>query len=418
METNLARKVDAAGNIATIGAPLLPESFAVLVVEDDDFQRELVAQQLQILGVAKIYLAADGVEALMYLHNYGPAIRLILCDLEMPNMDGLEFIRHLSCSGSDAELAITSGSEQAVLRSVHTLCQAQGVTPLDVLEKPITNRHLKQLLDEAMVQQAVTAAPPKAQVPELGLLDILTGIENEEFEPHYQAKLDTASGRIVGAEALARWRHPQHGLLSPEVFIEPLEQAGEIDKLTFKLLAQAAADCRAFCELGLELRLSVNLSRASLADPNLAHRIHAIVCAAGVRPAQVMLEITETAAMTNVAVALENLARLRLRGFGLAIDDFGTGFASMEQLGRVAFTEIKIDRSFISNMHQTREARTIVESTIDIARRLGIDAVAEGVETGADWLALRKAGCPLVQGNYVSRPLPRQKFIQFCETRK
>ncbi|NHN36254.1 EAL domain-containing protein [Pseudomaricurvus alcaniphilus] len=113
-----------------------------------------------------------------------------------------------------------------------------------------------------------------------------------------------------------------------------------------------------------------------------------------------------------------NLARYSVRGFGLAIDDFGTDFASMAQLGRVAFTEIKIDRSFIRNMHQTREARTIVESTIDIARRLGIVAVAEVVETGADWLALRKAGCPMVQGNYVSRPLPRQKFIEFCETRK
>jgi EAL domain-containing protein (putative c-di-GMP-specific phosphodiesterase class I) len=129
------------------------------------------------------------------------------------------------------------------------------------------------------------------------------------------------------------------------------------------------------------------------------------------------LEVTETAAMTDVGPALENLARLRMRGFGLSIDDFGTGFASMQQLGRIAFSELKIDRGFVSAMADTRQARAIVESSIDMARRLGITAVAEGIETQAEWDALRAAGCTQAQGYFVSRPVAEADFVALCAKR-
>lgn len=397
-----APRADAAGRLT------------VLVVEDDAFARKALVRQLRGLGADAVIEAGDGVQALAVLRERDNAVQLILCDLDLPRMDGLEFMRHLGSLRSPASLVITSAADPGLLNSVQMMCRAYGMLPLGVLPKPVPLERLRALVARAREPLAEQAARAAAGGPEFTLAQILEGLRLDQFEPFFQPKVELSSGRIVGAEALVRWSHPRHGLVAPHAFIGILERGGHIDSLTFMVLEKAARACQRWNSAGHDLTVSVNLSLLSLADTRLAERVCAVVRASGLAPTRLTLEVTETAAMTDVGSALENLARLRLRGFGLSIDDFGTGFASMQQLARVAFSELKIDRGFVSAMADTREARAIVESSIDMTRRLGITAVAEGIETEAEWQALRAAGCTLAQGFLVSPPVPECAFLALC----
>lgn len=390
-------------------------SLKVLVVEDDDFQRRNLIRALNRCGVDAITEAEDGVRALDLLRSGEQQPDLILCDLDMPNMDGMEFVRHLAEQNCQVALAITSGCDALFLSSVEALCEAHSMKVLGAINKPVTMAHLAQLL-ETVLELPPAAGMMESESPRYSytLEEIRGAVSRSEIVPFFQPKLDIASGRIFCAEALARWQHPSHGLVAPGAFIPQLEAAGELDALTLSLVDQSARACHSWHELGLKLGVSVNLSLTSLGDVGLADRFDRIVRAAGVDPAYITLEVTETAAMTELAPALENLARLRMRGFGLSIDDFGTGFSSMQQLGRIAFTELKIDRCFVMAMLRKREARAIVSSSIEIGKQLGMVTVGEGVETAEELAALQEVGCHVAQGYFIARPLSEEAFIKYC----
>ncbi len=394
---------------AVRGPGTAAEGMTVLIAEDHDFQRRALAHMMRALGADDVLEAANGAEALERLHA-ASGVDLILCDLDMPTMDGMEFMRHLGQLGSAAGVIITSAHDSNVINSVQIMTQAYGVRLLGVIEKPATRRSVGELLEQDAREAGLKRTQTFSTAPAFGVEEILAGIEAGQFEPFFQPKARLGSGRIVGAEALARWLHPERGIVAPYAFIEPLESCGRLDSLTFTMLEQAASACRAWNDEGLDLSVSVNLSLTSLTNTDLADRITDTVRGEGLDASRVTLEITESAAMTDVAPALENLARLRLRGFGLAIDDFGTGFSSIQQLARIAFTELKIDRSFVARMTDKNEARAIVEASIDMARRLNIQSIAEGIETQAEWNALRHAGCDLGQGYFISRPVDDAQF--------
>ncbi|MGB5346474.1 MAG: EAL domain-containing response regulator [Woeseia sp.] len=387
----------------------------VLIAEDHDFQRRALAHLLRSLGANEVIEAGDGAEALQILESLSFDVDLILCDLDMPKMDGMEFMRHLGASDSRAAVIITSAHESNVINSVQIMTQAYGVHLLGVIEKPATRSSVSALLDKDAEGIALRRTQTFNTAASFTLDDILNGIDHGQFEPFYQPKADLATGRIIGAETLARWLHPDRGIVSPYAFIEQLEASGNLDDLTFIMLREAARACRSWNEAGLDLSVSVNLSLTSLRDTDLAEKISETVRNARLDASRVTLEITESAAMTDIAPALENLARLRLRGFGLSIDDFGTGFSSIQQLARIAFTELKIDRSFVARMTEKREARAIVEASIDMAHRLDILSVAEGIETQAEWTALKIAGCKVGQGYFISRPVDGNQFIALCK---
>ncbi|UUZ73935.1 EAL domain-containing protein [Polaromonas sp. P1(28)-8] len=180
------------------------------------------------------------------------------------------------------------------------------------------------------------------------------------------------------------------------------------------MLRKSAALCRTWLSAGLQATVSVNLSPQSLGDVNLADRVTQLVLDQGLEPRHMVLEVTESVATTNVGRALENLARLRMKGFGLSIDDYGTGYASMQQLTRIAFTELKIDQSFVTNATKQASARVVLESSLDIARKLNITAVAEGVETQADWNLLRQLGCAFAQGYFIARPMEAGAYLDWA----
>ena len=392
------------------------EGLIVLVVEDHDFQRRTVARMLRSLGALEVLEASDGRQALELIPD-AAHVDLVVCDLDMPKMDGMEFIRHLGQTDLPISLIIGSAKERALLDSVEKMARAYGVRLIGVIEKPITLTGLKQLIGRHELPK-LKAERASINTPRFTLEQIRQGLQKKQFEPFFQPKVELATGQLVGAEALARWRHPEQGLIAPYEFIALLEKSGNIDELTFAMLAAAADACRIWRESGLELTVSVNLSLVSLTDTMLAERITQIVRAARLDPQHMVLEITETAAMTEVAHALENLARLRMRGFGLSIDDYGTGYASMQQLTRIPFTELKIDQGFVMGCVSNHATRAIVESSVEMARRMVIKSVAEGVETQADWDALKATGCDVAQGYFIAKPMDASSFIDFCSTYK
>lgn len=386
----------------------------VLVVEDHDFQRRTMARMLRSLGARAVLEAGDGKQALQLLEAGGASIGLVVCDLNMPEMDGLEFIRRLSGSQHAVSVIIQSAQDRSLLHSVEKMTRAYGVRLLGVLPKPVSLDTLTELIARHNMHKPAAAAKPASSYT---LERILQGLEAREFEPFFQPKVEVPAGRVVGAEALARWRHPEDGVIAPFAFIALLEENRCLDGLTLLMLEKAALACRSWQRLGLDLTVAVNLSLVSLSDLDLAERITRVVAATGLEPRSMVLEITETAAMTEVAPALENLARLRMRGFGLSVDDYGTGFSSLRQLTRVPFSELKIDQSFVTGCAANPSARTIVQSSVEMAERLGIKTVAEGVETEADWKVLVDVRCNLAQGYFIARPMDEKSFLEFCASR-
>ncbi len=390
-------------------------NLVALVVEDDGFQRRTVARMLRELGAGEVREARDGKEGLAAMQSAAP-VDLVVCDLDMPEMDGMEFIRHLGHANSAASVVISSAKDRSLAASVEKMALAYGVRLLGLMEKPVTFAGL-----EDMIARRDSTQPRLEHLPveaSYSLEQIVHGLREGQFVPFYQPKVLLETGAVVGMEALARWHHPEHGLVAPRAFVAVLELSGDIDLLTLTMLEHALCACRQLHERGFALSMAVNLSLASLVDTSMADRITKVVHAAGLKPRFVIFEITETAAMTQVAPALENLARLRMRGFGLSVDDFGTGFASLQQLMRVPFTELKIDHSFVTGCSANAEARVIVESSVEMARKLGISSVAEGVESLADWETVKATGCDIAQGFYIAKPMDEGLFMEFCATNR
>ena len=224
--------------------------------------------------------------------------------------------------------------------------------------------------------------------------------------PWFHPQVEFGNGKVIGVEALARWERPDGSLVRPNLFVPMLEREGLANKLTDRMLDAACRWKQGWDHHGHRLKLSVNVSAASLADPSAADRYQAIVESHGVEPEDVILEITESSVMSDAARGLGLLARLRLKGFGLSIDDFGTGYSSLAQLSQIPFTELKIDKDFVFGAHAQPRKRAVVEASLDLARKLGLTAVAEGVESMEDWQMLAELGCDIAQGYLIGRPVP------------
>jgi EAL domain-containing protein (putative c-di-GMP-specific phosphodiesterase class I)/CheY-like chemotaxis protein len=389
-----------------------------LVVEDQGFQRWAVGHALARLGARTIFNAPDGNTALEIYKSADPPVDIIITDLNMPGMDGMQFIRHVGESGMPVALIVATDQERSLITSVEMMARAYGVHLLDGIKKPLTARNLAAAISRYRppADRPVRAAPPAGQ--NFPLDEIVAGIRNGEFEAFFQPKVELATGRIRGAEALARWRHPEHGIVTPTQFIPTLETSSQIDELTIVMLRKALVCCQSWRVAGIEATVAINLSLTSLTDVTLADRLMQIVRDAGVDSRRVIFEATETAAASDLGKVLENLSRLRMNGFGLAIDDYGTGYSSMQQLTRIPFTELKVDQSFVRNAPRKASNRAMLESGIEMAKKLGIVSVAEGVENDEEMSMLRKLGCDLVQGHFIAVPMEASDFLRWAVDHK
>jgi EAL domain-containing protein (putative c-di-GMP-specific phosphodiesterase class I)/FixJ family two-component response regulator len=407
-------------SVAPIQSPQIRD-LRFLVVEDQDAQREALGRMLGHLGARRVYEAADGEAALAILRNRDEPVDIIVNALDMPGMDGLEFIRHVGLENLPLSVIFASRLDRPLIAAVESMTAAYGVKVLGVIEKPVTAEKLIAAFEpqvfaserraESRPLSLVAQTPTKPTFP---LLEIVKGLADNEFEPFFQPKVEMASGKIVGAKALARWRHREMGKVEADAFITPLEASGQIDELTWIMLKKAAACCTSWRAADVDATVSVRLALASLGNPGLADRVTELVCGQGLEPRYMVLEITGASAAIQSGSALENLARLRLRGFLLSVEDCGTGESSIKQLSRIAFTEIKVDRDFARNASGDDASRTQFLAMLAAARERGIDSVAEGVETQADWDLVSALGCDIAQGFFVAAPMEAAAYLEWA----
>jgi EAL domain-containing protein (putative c-di-GMP-specific phosphodiesterase class I) len=379
----------------------------VLLLDDEPFMLKLLSHTLATLGLTQVTACESGCEALEYLDlpNYLPD--LILLDINMPEMDGMEFVRHLAKRHYPGSLILVSGEDERMRQTVEKLMQIHKITVLGHLQKPVKSDELSRLLAKWIPPWLNEPAPMQKTY---NANEIQTAIVNKELINYYQPQVDVATGKLVGVEALVRWQHPQDGIVLPEQFIHIAEAFGLIDDLT-KIVVEAA-----FAQLGiwqnnnLDLVVSVNISMNNLASLEFVDYLTTAAESAGIKPRDVVLEITESQLMNHLSTSLETLSRLRLKRFGLSIDDFGTGYSSFALLSNIPFSELKVDQGFVHGAVRNETLYAIYNASLILAQQLNMNVVAEGVEDWEDWNLLRNTGCDAAQGYFIARPMPATQF--------
>ena len=345
----------------------------------------------------------------------GPETTMILLDLVMPEMDGIEVLRLLGEQECKARIVLMSGINIRVIETAKKLAQTLGLTVVGHLQKPFPLTQLKEVLDAHIKHEAKAKhaeAPPVAFDDE----DLRNAFERDEFVLYYQPQISLITGDVLGVEALSRWQHPELGLIYPDNFIARIETLGLMDKFCWITAERALSEVKQFAApIGRLPRLAINVSVSSLRDlkfpdifMNLAEK-HTF-------PAEnIVIEITESG-LIEFSLALDVLTRLRMRNFQLSIDDFGTGYSMMKQLQNVPAIELKIDKSFVQNMHSNHSDLVMVEKIIEMGHDLDMEVMAEGVETIDQFNILREKGCDGAQGYLLSEALPPDEIMQWFET--
>jgi EAL domain-containing protein (putative c-di-GMP-specific phosphodiesterase class I)/FixJ family two-component response regulator len=387
---------------------------SVLVADDSVTQRMHAQSICTELGVQDIFGAKDGHDALKLLLENNVDVALI--DLEMPIMDGVELLRGIAQEKCVKGVIILSAKDPILIASVGTMAEADGLHVLGTFQKPLQRDLLETSLLRYVRELKTADVSEPAPQSDVTVLDFCNALDAGEITLAYQPKL-TVQGLILrGVEALARWKHPQKGNISPGVFIPLAERHGLIDKLTRELLVVAFKQKQEWQQYGLRFHLAFNLSPLSLADSGLSDWLFDLAQQYGIPPDEITLEVTENALLGELACAIRTLARLRLKGFNIAIDDYGTGFANAQQLSRVPATELKIDRSLIHQVSTRPQQGTILASTVNLAKSLNLITVAEGVETLEDYKILIELGVDQVQGFYFSKPLFPTDLSEWIKT--
>ncbi len=390
--------------------PSVVPSFRALILEDHDFQRRVGVQVLKHCGASEVLEAPDGIAALGLVQAATQPIEVLLCDLSMPGMDGLAFLRHIAELGHTNSVILGSALAPSIIRAAEIMAKSYGLRIVGAVEKPLSRAKLMPLLLRHFSQ---TLVPPRPPVDLMPLDEIKSGIERRQFGPFFQPKVDIRSASLVGVEALMRWHHPERGLIPPAAFIPAMESSGLILPATFMMIEASLAQCSRWRDIGLDVPIAVNISVESLCDTSLPDQLETMTRAAGLLPSSLILEVTETAAMTDLGRSLETLARCRMRGFDLSMDDYGTGFSSMQQLTRLPLSELKIDQTFVTGAADQPILQAMIETSVTMARHLKLKTVAEGVETSDDWDVVARLGCEVAQGYFVAKPMPGEQLADW-----
>src|SRR3989338_9230356 len=376
----------------------------ILVLDDDQFTLKLLARMLENSGYTTVSICDNGRASLESVDRPGAQPDVILLDLNMPEMDGVEFVRHLAEHRYTGSLILFSGEDEQMLRSAEKLVRAHKIPVLGHLRKPVNPEALAGLLEKS-TPSSQAHAPGASAIRSAE--ELRAAIANGEMVNYYQPMVSPATGRVAGVETLVRWNHPRDGMLLPSRFIGVAESRGLIKDLTRMVLTGALGQVGLWQQEGLSLQLSVNVSIHSLASTDFVDFVTGLVNEAGVSPQNVVLEVAEGWIPMNDlrAPLLETLTRLRLKRFRLAIDEFGTGYSSVTQLRDIPFDEVKIDRGFVLHASTDKKVRARYDACLSMARQLDKEVVAVGVQEIADWDMLRSTGCDLAQGSFIAEPM-------------
>ncbi|OAN18651.1 histidine kinase [Photobacterium jeanii] len=384
----------------------------VLLIEDHAFQRQVMVTQLNHLltGIEdEIQTAYSGKNALDILTHYHAD--LLLCDLNMPEMDGISFLRAMAEKKFTGGVIITSATSYDVLRSVSKMCTTYKLNLLGALSKPVQLSTLAELLQNARELRAHPSSIPAKSLPRdlvcRSMLD--QAFQQQWLQPFFQPIVDLKTGQWIGSEALIRLNHPEAGLLSPSTFMPQLCEQNLDTELTLYILGYILKHQPCFDDT----RIAINITSGTLSSPTFVDQVLQLAQTYTGLPEQVYFELTESDMVKDTGRALEAASRLGLHGFTLSIDDFGTGFSSLKQLETLPFESLKIDMGFVRAIETSNTAFAIVESCLFLCRRLELTAIAEGIETHHQWHTLQTLNCHRAQGYFIAPPMPATKLNQW-----
>ncbi|WP_311881635.1 MULTISPECIES: EAL domain-containing response regulator [unclassified Pseudomonas] len=378
---------------------------SILIVEDHPFQHLYLQNLFSELGDFDLACAKDGEEALDCLKHRD--FDLVLTDLLMPGMDGVQFIQGLAAQRSRPALAIMSAASRRMLMGASLVASNLQVKVIGLISKPVNAAALRCLIDQL---QALRQSVPAATHPGIDRQSICNALDNGELQAWFQPKKALNNGRIVAAEALVRWNHPEHGTLLPGVFLPALIAFGLEEPLLWCVLKQAIAAQATWREQGYDIPVSVNLPTHLLNSHDLPDRILAFVLTHQGLPARICFELMECSVPDDISNFYAGACRLRIKGFGLSQDDFGKGYSSYMNLVSAPFTELKIDRALVQGCNANAELAQALTSIVSLGRQLGLTVVAEGVETAQELALLRKIDCTQVQGFLISHAVSADQF--------
>ncbi|MBT3702436.1 MAG: EAL domain-containing response regulator [Alphaproteobacteria bacterium] len=386
---------------------------SILVVDDELGICEFVQDVAQDMSFdVAITTSASEIVSVQF-----DALDAIVMDLSMPNMDGIELIRYLAENGCSAALILMSGLDSGVLATAERLARDRGLTVLGAITKPIDILTLEKLLELVPLidrHQEVSNSGSMVDKSDFSVQELTQAVSQGQIKPWFQPRINLADMAFVGVEALARWQHPVKGMIPPDRFIPLAEESGLIDELTVSMVEQSLAEVARWQTENLTLDVSINYSALSLADLGLPDYLAGLVAARDLKADRVTVEVTESSVLTEIQNSLDVLTRLRMKGFQLSIDDFGTGFSSMQQLQNIPFTELKIDQSFVKRALSDKDAKAIVETTVDLGRRLVMSVIAEGVEDLETLELLKNYQCNQVQGYFIAKPMPGNQILEWA----
>jgi EAL domain-containing protein (putative c-di-GMP-specific phosphodiesterase class I) len=373
----------------------------VLAVDDEADFLELIQQIGE--GVGCDVITADTAQGFRdQLARRQPS--LILLDLQMPGMDGIEALRYIARQGIHSGIVLASGMDQRVLASARQLGDSLGLRMLGTLQKPAMLEDIEGLLMRHL--------EPGAGI---SVEELRQAIDEHELVVHYQPKLARANGdwHVRSAEALVRWRHPRLGLMFPGEFLPLAEQSGLIVDVTDFVLMDALRQIGHWRQRGLNLAAAVNLSPRFVQDVEFPDRLSRVFREFDVAPEQLTLEVTEAASLHDPDLVMDIFTRLRVKGVGLSLDDFGTGTSSLTQLYKMPFSEVKIDGSLTCEVTSSKAAATVVRAIVELAHNLSLTACAEGVETSPAFEFLDQLGCDALQGDFIASSMPASEIEAF-----
>lgn len=373
---------------------------SVLIVDDEVEFGEIIAELLAGSGF-RVGLAFDKKS---FMDQAKQEWDCILMDLMMPQIDGIEAVRHLADNGSKSSLIMTSGFSEQLLEAAAGLAEVRGMKVAGVVNKPFNFGDLVELVNSA-VSAEDEVSQPVDPVALFSASDYLTSVDRCGVIPYYQPKIDARTGELKGYEALARWWHPERGILPPSAFLQFALDNGQADELSMAMIDRMILDKQHLAHGGIDLPIALNIEAESLRDFSLPNRIEQKLSMSGVSNLHLIIEVTENGIFDHLTAMIDNLVRLRLKGFSVAIDDFGTGYSSLAHLQSLPVSQLKIDRSFVSGIGSSSKAEAIIAASIDLAGKIGLETVAEGIETEAQASFLRDLGCDEFQGYLFGRPM-------------
>jgi EAL domain-containing protein (putative c-di-GMP-specific phosphodiesterase class I)/AmiR/NasT family two-component response regulator len=365
----------------------------VLVFDDDAAVGRLAVRVADMSGMTATAVT-DAASFAQRLRTQPPQV--VLLDLQLGETDGVEQLRLLAERQYGGVLVLMSGFDARVLATARALGQSLGLNVEAVLQKPLRVTEL-----EAVLRRLEFAGQsPSAE-------RLLTAIANDELVLDFQPVVSRNPKVLRKLEALVRWQHPTAGRIPPGEFLPLVESnTGVIDALTDWVVGAAVEAYQVLSQLGVSVPLAVNMSTQNLHDLTVPDRLEQRLRAGGMPARHLCLEITESAAFKDASLTMDILSRIRLKGMQLSIDDFGTGYSSLKMLRQMPFTEIKIDRSFVSDATTSRDSRAIVKSIMDLAANMEMGCVAEGVETEETAELLERLGSCDMQGFLIAHPMP------------